>query len=118
MDDMAQEIIPFRIEIRAEEIDDLVDRLSRTRWPEPETLAARVRLMGRAVGARVWGAGYGSGVGAAHGWTGLQRVWGSGRRLGFDRDHQPRCPGLRACGGHAPDHGHRLPRSRGRGTDR
>ena len=35
---MTQEIIPFRIAIRPEEIDDLVDRLNRTRWPEPETV--------------------------------------------------------------------------------
>ncbi|MGH7918717.1 MAG: epoxide hydrolase family protein [Candidatus Dormibacteraceae bacterium] len=35
---MTQEIVPFRIEIRPEEIDDLADRLRRTRWPEPETV--------------------------------------------------------------------------------
>jgi pimeloyl-ACP methyl ester carboxylesterase len=35
---MTQEIIPFRIATRPEEIDDLIDRLSRTRWPEPETV--------------------------------------------------------------------------------
>ncbi len=35
---MTHEIIPFRIEIRPEEIDDLANRLSRTRWPEPETV--------------------------------------------------------------------------------
>ena len=35
---MTEEIIPFRIAIRPEEIDDLVDRLRRTRWPEPETV--------------------------------------------------------------------------------
>src|SRR5690348_2823000 len=35
---MTQEIIPFRIATRPEELDDLADRLNRTRWPEPETV--------------------------------------------------------------------------------
>jgi pimeloyl-ACP methyl ester carboxylesterase len=35
---MTEEITPFRIATRTEEIDDLVGRLSRTRWPEPETV--------------------------------------------------------------------------------
>jgi pimeloyl-ACP methyl ester carboxylesterase len=36
---MTDQIIQFRIAIRPEEIDDLVDRLGRTRWPEAETVS-------------------------------------------------------------------------------
>ena len=35
---MSAEIAPFRIDIPAEEIEDLQDRLRRTRWPEPQTV--------------------------------------------------------------------------------
>jgi pimeloyl-ACP methyl ester carboxylesterase len=36
---MSPEIIPFQIAIGPEEIDDLLDRLRRTRWPEQETVS-------------------------------------------------------------------------------
>jgi pimeloyl-ACP methyl ester carboxylesterase len=35
---MATDVIPFRIEIPAEELDELRDRLRHTRWPEKETV--------------------------------------------------------------------------------
>ena len=35
---MSEEITPFRIEVPAAEIDDLIARLRRTRWPEPATV--------------------------------------------------------------------------------
>jgi len=35
---MSEEIIPFRIEIPETDLDDLRQRLRRTRWPEPETV--------------------------------------------------------------------------------
>jgi hypothetical protein len=35
---MSDEIIPFRIEIPEADLDDLRQRLRRTRWPEPETV--------------------------------------------------------------------------------
>jgi pimeloyl-ACP methyl ester carboxylesterase len=36
---MADEVEPFRIEIPDTELDDLAERLARTRWPEAETVA-------------------------------------------------------------------------------
>jgi epoxide hydrolase len=35
---MSDEIIPFWIEIPEADLDDLRQRLRRTRWPEPETV--------------------------------------------------------------------------------
>jgi hypothetical protein len=35
---MSDEIIPFRIEIPEAGLDDMKQRLRRTRWPEPETV--------------------------------------------------------------------------------
>lgn len=34
---MADEIVPYRIQVPAGEIEDLIERLARTRWPDPET---------------------------------------------------------------------------------
>ena len=33
------EVTPFRIDVPAEELDDLADRLRRTRWPVGQRLA-------------------------------------------------------------------------------
>ncbi|HUB40646.1 MAG TPA: epoxide hydrolase N-terminal domain-containing protein, partial [Streptosporangiaceae bacterium] len=35
---MSAEIIPFRIQIPEADLDDLRQRLRRTRWPDPETV--------------------------------------------------------------------------------
>jgi hypothetical protein len=37
---MSDDIRPFRIDISEADLDDLRDRLRRTRWPEPEPVAA------------------------------------------------------------------------------
>ena len=34
---MSDDIRPFRIDVPDADLDDLRDRLRRTRWPEPET---------------------------------------------------------------------------------
>src|SRR5579875_1446995 len=36
---MGEDIIPFRIDIPEDQLEDLRERLRRTRWPEPETVA-------------------------------------------------------------------------------
>ncbi len=36
---MTGEVIPFRIDVPADELNDLRDRLRRTRWPEPEPVS-------------------------------------------------------------------------------
>src|SRR5438132_1032780 len=37
-EDLCPQVTPFRIEIPEAELEDLRERLRRTRWPEPETV--------------------------------------------------------------------------------